>query len=169
MNELIEKFSSDSTWMFVGAMAMAVLLFVVLVVVVSSMRVKGYKDRFVNVQIDNHEKSEEIAALQHELQGLKSQHARQSEALKEFAQTRENLQSTRKELGALRAAYQKLENLENQTRTKLENTEEMLAILQQEHHALKERFDLLTEENSKLRVNNARLLMKLDNEARQRD
>jgi TolA-binding protein len=168
MNELIEKFGSDSTLMFIGAMALVVLLFIVLVVVVSSMRVKSYKERFVNVQIDNQEKSEEIAILQRELQGLKSQNEKQREELRQFAETKERLQSTRKELESLRATHQKLETLQSQTRAKLEDTEAMLAALRQEHKALQERFDLLAEENGKLRVNNGRLLMKLESEARQR-
>jgi DNA recombination protein RmuC len=37
----------------------------------------------------------------------------------------------------------------------------------QEHAILKERFDAIMEENAKYRVNNARLLMKLESEERQ--
>ena len=42
----------------------------------------------------------------------------------------------------------------------------MYETLQSEHTALGERLEGLNEENSKLRVNNARLLMKLETEVR---
>ena len=72
MDELVTKIGSDSTLMFVGAMALVVLLFIVLVVVVSSMRVKTYKDRFINIQIDNQEKEKLIAELQKRITGIES-------------------------------------------------------------------------------------------------
>ncbi len=169
MNEWIAKLSSDPTWMFIGAMALVVLLFIVLVVVVSSMRVKSYKERFVNVQIDNEAKAKEITELQRELQALKIQNAKQSQELQQFAQTREDLLSTQTELETLRKRYHELEKLQSQTDAKLEHTETLYAKLQEEHRTFQERFDTISEENSKLRINNARLLMKLETEERQRE
>lgn len=169
MGEWIAKLSSDPTWMFIGAMALVVLLFIVLVVVVSSMRVKSYKERFVNVQIDNEAKAKEISELQRELQALKIQNAKQSQELQQFAQIREDLLSTQTELEALRKRYHELEKLQSQTDAKLEHTEALYAKLQEEHRTFQERFDTISEENSKLRINNARLLMKLETEERQRE
>jgi len=68
MEELIEKISGDPMLMLSAAVAVVVLLFVVLVVVVASMRIKLYKDRYVNVRIDNQEKEKQISVLEETLQ-----------------------------------------------------------------------------------------------------
>ena len=166
MDELVTKIGSDSTLMFVGAMALVVLLFIVLVVVVSSMRVKTYKDRFINVQIDNQEKEKLILALQKELQVLKVQNAKNEQELGQFSQTKEKLSLIEEGLLVSQKEAHQLEKLQSQTKANLENREGMYEKLQSEHTALEERLEGLNEENSKLRVNNARLLMKLETEAR---
>lgn len=166
MDELVTKIGSDSTLMFVGAMALVVLLFIVLVVVVSSMRVKTYKDRFINIQIDNQEKEKLIAELQKELQVLKVKNARNEQELQQFAQIKEKLSVTEEGLKVSQKEAHELEKLQSQTKAKLENKESMYETLQSEHTTLGERLEGLNEENSKLRVNNARLLMKLETEVR---
>ena len=169
MDHWISRLSSDTTWMFIGAMALVILLFIVLVVVVSGMRVKSYKTHFINVQIDNEAKAEEIAELQRELQALKIQNVKQSQELQQFTQTREDLLSTRAELEQLRKRYHELEKLQSHIEAKLSYTETLHNELQDAYRALEERFHTLTEENGKLHINNARLLMKLESEERQKE
>ncbi|SFV61829.1 DNA recombination protein RmuC [hydrothermal vent metagenome] len=166
MDELIAKIGNDSTLMFTGAISLVVLLFIVLVVVVSSMRVKTYKERFLNVQIDNQEKEKLIAELQKELQVLKIKNAQNEQELQQFAQTKEKLGLTEEALQISQKEANAFEKLQSQTKAKFEHTENMYEKLQSEHKALQERLESLNEENSKLRVNNARLLMKLETEAR---
>ncbi len=166
MDELIAKIGNDSTLMFTGAISLVVLLFIVLVVVVSSMRVKTYKERFLNVQIDNQEKEKLIAELQKELQVLKIKNAQNEQELQQFAQTREKLGLTEEALQVSQKEANAFEKLQSQTKAKFEHTENMYEKLQSEHKSLQERLESLNEENSKLRVNNARLLMKLETEAR---
>ncbi len=166
MDELIAKIGNDSTLMFTGAISLVVLLFIVLVVVVSSMRVKTYKERFLNVQIDNQEKEKLIAELQKELQVLKIKNAQNEQELQQFAQTKEKLGLTEEALQVSQKEANAFEKLQSQTKSKFEHTENMYEKLQSEHKSLQERLESLNEENSKLRVNNARLLMKLETEAR---
>ncbi len=166
MDELIAKIGNDSTLMFTGAISLVVLLFIVLVVVVSSMRVKTYKERFLNVQIDNQEKEKLIAELQKELQVLKIKNAQNEQELQQFAQTKEKLGLTEEALQVSQKEANAFEKLQSQTKEKFEHTENMYEKLQSEHKSLQERLESLNEENSKLRVNNARLLMKLETEAR---
>ncbi len=166
MDELIAKIGNDSTLMFTGAISLVVLLFIVLVVVVSSMRVKTYKERFLNVQIDNQEKEKLIAELQKELQVLKIKNAQNEQELQQFAQTKEKLGLTEEALQVSQREANAFEKLQSQTKSKFEHTENMYEKLQSEHKSLQERLESLNEENSKLRVNNARLLMKLETEAR---
>lgn len=166
MNELVTKVSSDSTLMFVMAIALVVLLFVVLVVVVSSMRVKSYKDKFINLQIDHHEKKKQIATLQKELQQVNIKNAQNEQELQQFAQTKEKLGHIESVLGTLQKEHGELEKLQSQTHAQFENVQHMYDTIVQEHKLLQERFEQLTEDNSKLRINNARLLMKLETEAR---
>ncbi len=166
MDELISKVSDDSMLMFIGAMALVVLLFIVLVVVVSSMRVKTYKDRFINVQIDNQEKEKLIAQLQKELQVIKIKNAQNEQELQQFSHTKDKLCLTEETLLVSQKEANELEKLQSQTKAKLDNTESMYEKLSDEHKTFQERFDALNEDNSKLRINNARLLMKLETEAR---
>ena len=165
MNDLIEKIGSDSTYMFLAAMALVLTLFIVLLVVITSMRIKTYKDRFVNIQIDNKEKEDQISNLQSELQSVKIQNAKNTQELELFAQTKEKLAATEETLKLLQQSSNELEKLQGQTKSKLEYTEEKLESLTEAHKLLQERFESIQEENSKLHINNARLLIKLETEA----
>ncbi len=166
MDELVTKIGSDSTLMFISAITVVILLFIVLVVVISSMRVKSYKDRFVNLQIDNQEKEKLISELQKELQVFKIKNAQNEQELQQFSQTKEKLLDIEAALTGFQKEHSELEKLQSQTQAKFENIENMYENLLTEHKNLQERFEQLTEENSKLRINNARLLMKVETEAR---
>lgn len=167
MQELALKMESDFTWTFMAGLALAILLFIVLVVVVSAMRVKTYKDRFVDVSLDNTEKTDTIAALENELKALKIKNAHNEQTLKAFAQTKELLKTTDDALLALQQNYATLENELAQTITRFETLQAMHQTLTQEHFIFKEQYDALQEDNNRLRTNNARLLMKLQSEERQ--
>jgi len=71
MQELLSEIQNNPTLMFISVIALVVLLIIALVVVVSSMRVKTYKDRFINVREDNNDKAERISSLEKELQEYK--------------------------------------------------------------------------------------------------
>lgn len=167
MQELALKMQNDFNWTFMGGLALAILLFIVLVVVVSAMRVKTYKDRFLDVASDNTDKTETIAALESERKALKSKNAHNEQTLKEFAHTKEVLQATQASLLALQENYATLEKELAQTLARFETLQTMHHTLTQEHIAFKEQYDALQEDNNRLRTNNARLLMKLQSEERQ--
>ncbi len=166
MQELLLKIQTDSTLMLMIGMALAVLLVIVLVIVVSAMKVKTYKDRFLDTQLDNKEKSEYISALEHELQAYKIKNASNEQELQQFSETKETLRSTNEAYLLLQGKYNELEKELSQIKTKLENAQEIHATLLAEHNSLKERQDTILEDNSRYRTNNARLLMKLESEER---
>ena len=166
MNDLLCKIGSDSNYMLAAAMALVLLLFIVLMVVITSMRVKTYKDRFINTQIDNHEKEAQIMELQSELQALKIKEAQNEQELQLFSETKEKLAHTEEGLSALQKSFNELEKLQGQTQSKFEHIEDKHDNLLEEHKLLQERLESLQEDNSKLHINNARLLMKLETEAR---
>ena len=62
------------------------------------MRVKTYKDRFINTQIDNQEKETQIIELQKELQALKIKEAQNEQELQLFGETKEKLGVTEEKL-----------------------------------------------------------------------
>jgi len=167
MNELIEKIQGDSTLMLMAIIAVVVLLVIVLTVVVSAMRVKTYKDRFWNVQIDNKAKAEHITRIERELQEYKIKDAKNQQELAQFSETKETLNSTQVNFDLLQKNANELEKELSQTKAKLESAEGIYENLMQEHISLKDRFDTTLEENAKYRINNARLLMKLESEERQ--
>ena len=166
MQDLLEKIQNDSTLMFFAVIALVVLLVIVLVVIVSSMRVKTYKDRFWNTNIDNKEKAEYITQLEKELQDYKIQNASDTQALLQFDETKEILKSTNESFLTLQGNYNELEKELSQIKAKLEGAEGLYEGLLSEHKELQVLNRTIQEENSKFRINNARLLMKLESEAR---
>jgi len=166
MEELILKIQGDSTMMLMAIIALVVLLVIVLVVVVSAMRVKTYKNRWWNVQVDNKEKAEYISALERELQAYKIKNASDAQELSHFSETKEKLLSSTEEFSSLQKKYNEIEKILSQTQAKLESAETMHKGLLEEHKILKVRHDEVLEHNSKYRTNNARLLMKLESEER---
>ena len=166
MNELITKIQDDSTLMLMAIIAVVVLLVIVLTMVVSAMRVKTYKDRFWNIQVDNTEKAEYITAIERELQAYKIKDAKNQQELAQFMETKVLLQTTQENFTALQKNFNELEKELSQIKAKLESAESIYATLLFEHKELKERNHEVLENNSKYRTNNARLLMKLESQER---
>jgi len=166
MQELLLKIQNDSTLMLIMGIALVVLLVIVLVIVVSSMRVKTYKDRFLDVQADNREKAQQIAGLEKELQMYKIKNAGNEQELQQFTETKETLHTTNESLSTSQKAFNELEKEQGKLEAKLENIEALYENLSVEHKSLQERTEILLEDNSKHRINNARLLLKLETKER---
>jgi DNA recombination protein RmuC len=162
MQDLLSKIQNDPTLMFISVIALVVLLIIALVVVVSSMRVKIYKDRFINVREDNNDKAERILSLEKELQEYKIKNASNEQELQHFSETKDVLNSTKEFLSTTQKEFTELEKEQNKLTTKLENIQAMYDNLLDEHKTLEERTEHMLEENSKIRINNARLLVKLE-------
>ena len=166
MQETLAAIQNDSTLMMIGGIAIAVLLAIVLVVVVSAMRVKIYKDRFKNLLFENKEKAEHITKVEKELQEYKIRDAKNQQELAQFDETKTTLKTANASYLDLQSRFNENEKELSQIKAKLEAKEGMYTALVSEHETLKERFDTILEENTKYRTNNARLLMKLESEER---
>ena len=70
MNELIAKIQGDPTLTLMAIIAVVVFLVIVLTIIVSAMRVKSYKDRFWNSEIDNKEKAVHICQNRERVAGI---------------------------------------------------------------------------------------------------
>lgn len=169
MEDLLEKLGSEPILMISAAIGVVLILFVVLVVIVANMRIKTYKDRYINTRIDNVEKEKLIASLQKELQEVQIKNAQNEQELQQFAETKQRLLKTEEQLSITQKELASVQKLQAQTQAQLENIQSIYEALQKEYEAFKERFDVVNDENSKLRVNNARLLMKLETEERFRN
>ncbi|HFQ62557.1 MAG TPA: hypothetical protein ENK39_09710 [Epsilonproteobacteria bacterium] len=166
MQETLAAIQNDSTLMLIGGIAIAVLLAIVLVVVVSAMRVKVYKDRFKNLLFETKEKSEHITNIEKELQEYKIKDAKSQQELAQFDETKATLKTANEAYLDLQNKFNENEKELSQIKAKFEATEGMRLALNAEHENLKERFEAILEENTKHRTTNARLLMKLENEER---
>jgi uncharacterized protein (DUF3084 family) len=169
MEGLVEKVGSEPILMISAAIGVVLILFVVLVVIVANMRIKTYKDRYINTRIDHAEKEKQVVSLEKELQEYKIMHAQQKQELSQFDETKTTLAKTQTQLADTQQELASVQKLQAQTQAQLENLQAMHDTLQKEYTEFKERCDVVNEENSKLRVNNARLLMKLETEERFRD
>ncbi len=161
MEEFLSKINNDSIFMIIAAVSTVILIFVLLMVVISSMRIKTYKNRFINSQIDNQEKNEFIEKQQKELENIKILNAKNEQELKEFRQTQKLLTEAMRKLKELQTSSKALHNLQNETKIELDYKIILLETLTQKHQLLTEKFNAIKDENSKLRVNNTRLLVKL--------
>jgi len=166
MNELITKIQGDSTLMLMAIIAVVVLLVIVLTIVISAMRVKVYKNRWWNVTVDNKEKTAYIFSIEQELQASKIKNASNAQELSQFTDTKERLHLAQEEFYTLQKNFNELEKELSQLKAKLESTEGIYETLLNAHNELQKRNEDLLEDNSRYRVNNARLLMKLESEER---
>jgi len=164
---LILKMQDDFNWTFMAGLALAILLFIVLVVVVSAMRVKTYRDRFLDISLDNTDKTETILTLEEELEALKVTNDHNEQTLKEFAKTKEILKATQETLLGLQENFVLLEKEFSQTQNQLSTLQNTHEDATKEQLILRGQYDTLQEDTNRLRINNSRLLMKLQSEERQ--
>jgi len=166
MQELLLKIQNDSTLMIIVGIVLVVLLVIVLIVVIFSTKVKSQSDKLWDFKELDREKSTKIDVLEKELQEVKIKNASNEQELQQFMQTKEELASKIEEVRSTQSKYNTLEKEHSHTTTKLESTEDNYKKLQEEHKVLQERHEHLVEDNSKHRINNARLLTKLETETR---
>jgi len=162
VQQTLAVIQNDSTLMFIGGIALAVLLAIVLVVVVSSLRVKSYKDRFKNLLLENKEKSEYITKIEKELQEHKLKETKNRIELAQFDETKNTLYEANEAHTNLKKSFDENKKELSQVKTKLEDAEARDIALKKEHKDLQERFEVSNDENIKHRVNNGRLLTKLE-------
>jgi predicted RNase H-like nuclease (RuvC/YqgF family) len=166
MEEIIEKISSDPMLLLSSAIGIVIILFVVLVVVIANMRIKTYKERYINTRIDNEEKDELVLQLRQELKILKIQNTQNEQELQQFEDMKKRLNKTTEMLSVSQTELAESRKIQKRTQAKLEDLQNRYTALEEELTDTKVRFETLQDENNKLRVNNSRLLMKLDTEER---
>jgi len=164
MQETFANIQNDSTMMLIAGIAIVVLLAIVLVVVVSAMRIRAYKDRFQNLLIEIKEKSEYIKTLEKEAEASSKEHANNKKELSLFDETKKRLKKEKSNYKALDIAFKSNQKELDKARGTLGATKIKLEALIREHDDLKEEQETSLEENSKLRANNGRLLIKLEKE-----
>jgi len=166
MQDLFLKIENDSTLMLIGGVMLVVLLVIILIVVIFSTKNTTLKEKLHESKESDYDKSSKIELLEEELQSVKIKNASMEQVLRQFLQMKEDLTTRNDELQLTQARHNTLVKEYSHVFTKLENIEEYFKKLQEEHTLLQERYESLVEENSKHRVNNARLLMKLETESR---
>lgn len=166
MQNWIEKFQHDSTFLFIVSIALVVLLVIVLIVVIYSTKSKTLAQKVAELQESLFEKERKIEKLEQELTALNIKNASNEQELQQFAETKGILGSKEELLASIQAKYNELEKLQSQTKIKLENIEDLYEKLSGDYKILQERNEILLEDNNKYRTNNARLLTKLESDTR---
>jgi len=162
MEPFLTLLEQESTVVFAGAMVLVVLLCVMLVVVVSILRVKSYKNRFLHAQLDQKAQEKALVTLEESFDALYAQYRLDQEALKAYGRLQEKMQTKEQELLALKERLYSVE-IENQSYKEDNNRGEIRYKEALEKIALlEERVAYLTEENTRLQVNNKRLFQKIE-------
>jgi len=165
-DSFVSFIQDDTTLLLIGGIALAVLLAIVLVVVISAMRIKVYKERFKNLLFETKDKVKYIRELEKELEIYKIKDAKNEQELVHFDETKTTLNTTKEEFSSLQKSFNETDKELSQIKAKLESSIEAYEKVVAEFAASRERFDEMQEENNKFRTTNARLLMKLENEER---
>ncbi|MDQ7047384.1 MAG: type II secretion system protein [Sulfurovum sp.] len=166
MQKFLEIIQNDSSLMLFTLIALIVFMVIVLVVIISSMRIKTYKNRYWNIEIDNKEKIAYIEQIEEDLQAYKIQNASDTQSLLQFDETKEILKSNTEDFLLLQGEYNEREKELSQVRAKLEGAESLYILLSNDYKELQSHNRRIQEENNKSHINNARLLMKIENESR---
>ncbi|HIP28060.1 MAG TPA: hypothetical protein EYG82_02675 [Sulfurovum sp.] len=164
MQETLTTIQNDSSMVLIAGIALVVLLAIVLVVVVSSMRVKGYKDRFQNLLIEIKEKSTYINSLEKEAEVSSVEQAKNKKELLLFDETKQTLVKSKDKHKALQKEFDGTKKESNKVKTTLKSLKIKHETLIKSHENLEEKLEISLEENNKLKANNARLLSKLEKE-----
>jgi len=168
INEILKYIEKDSMLTLLTMISIVVVLVILLVLVVSSMRIKIYKDRWWNVKVDNQEKATYITKIERELQALEVQNASKTQELLYFVETKETLRKSTIAFSKLEKEFYQGNQELTQVQAQLDHERKMKEKLEEEHKVLLARFDSTVEENMKHRTNNARLLSKIEAEAKNR-
>ncbi|CAA6804067.1 MAG: Unknown protein [uncultured Sulfurovum sp.] len=166
LQEIITMVQNDATLMFIGAIALAVLIFIVMLVVISAMRVKVYKDRFVQMQAIAKHRAETISLLEVEMHAIKTKNETHEKDLTLFSQTKKHLSDITIAHQELKVAFETQEKVLGTTKTNLEKEKGLHQQALDDFKVLNERTEKLTEENTRFRTNNARLVLKLESAVR---
>ncbi|MEA1879609.1 MAG: hypothetical protein U9N11_03075 [Campylobacterota bacterium] len=166
LQEIITMVENDATLMFIGAIAIAVLIFIVMLVVISAMRVKVYKDRFVQMQAIAKHRADSISLQEVEMHAVKTKNETQEKALVEFSQTKESLHDITITHQKLETEFYAQEKFLGTTQVSLEKEKSLHQQALDDFKKLNEHTEKLTEENTRFRTNNARLVLKLESAVR---
>jgi predicted MPP superfamily phosphohydrolase len=166
IKEIVAQIQNDSTLMLIVGVSTAVFLVIFLVIVISAMRIKVYKDSYRRIKTENSELAEELSSIEKELKVYKITDNKNKKEIAEDAKTIKRLEKDTKEYPALQISAAKVDSVLFQTKEELDVSYVKYASLQLELANLQSRHKKLTDENTKCRSNNSRLLMKLENAKR---
>jgi sortase (surface protein transpeptidase) len=141
-------------------------LVIFLVLVVSAMRIKIYKDNYRSIKAKNTEITEKLSKLEKELKVYSITDQKNKKELQQASNTISGQKEDIKGYGALQKIHAENVKLLKTVEGKLDASYGKYKDLELNQIDLQERHDALMGENSKYRSNNARLLSKIENTKR---
>jgi len=166
MNEIIAQVQNDSTLMLIVGVSIAMFLVIFLVLVVSAMRIKIYKDSYRSIKAKNTEMAEDLSRLEKELKVYKITDQKNKKELQQASHTISGQKEDLSGYANLQKTHAENVKVLKTTEGKLDASYGKYKDLELKQIDLQERHDALMGENSKYRSNNARLLSKLENTKR---
>jgi len=142
--------------------AIVLVLIILIVIVSSSMKIKLYKNKILNLDIENKEQHDKLIEMQNSINRLTKQNQTLASQMENFISTTAKLKETKDAFFKLQKEYQDLKVLQEETFINLTKTKEMYETLSKEHSALLKKMEVLQYVNNKLQLNNTNLLMKLE-------
>lgn len=162
IEELIETIREDSTLMLIVGVGASLFLVVFLVLLVSAMRIKFYKNKYRRIDAENISISEIRTRLEQELKAYKITDKKNKNELAFFQSRIDALEIESREYASLKKSTYETEKILHQTQEKLDVSYAKNEALKEELTLLQEKHDKIMGENTKNRANNARLLRKLE-------
>jgi len=163
MEAFITTIQNDSTLMLIVGVGVVIFLVIFLVLLISAMRIKLYKDRYRRIYTQNIDIIEERNTLEKELTVYKITDVKNKKELQHDKDTIYQLKIDIEGYLDLQQTHTKMVKYLKETEKKVEASSEKYKILELTQKDLQMRHDILMGENSKYRTNNTRLLSKLEN------
>ena len=159
--EALEELFRDPTLLFFVVLALAVILFVVLVVVIASIRIRKYKVGYLNAQV-----SQKVATQQ--LTRLEQEHAALHEHMMEYSQRVEAFDTIKQRLQVAQKSLLESESRAKGATESLSTTQKELDSLQNYYKRLLESYERMEQERNSLRQERERLQVKLQMQTKER-
>ena len=166
MESFLNSLTDESQLLFVVGLAAAFVLAIALVIVIFVSRIRFLKNRIFEAKEIDDAKNRTISELEKKLKEIKIKDDALELELKQFNDTKASLQS-KKEL--IFKMQERMDILEERERNHLETVEaysKEFQTLGYRYKGLKKRNEFLVEENSRFRIENTKILMKVREQER---
>ncbi|RLA76776.1 MAG: hypothetical protein DRG30_01975 [Epsilonproteobacteria bacterium] len=166
MEALLDTLTDKSQRLFVAAVVTVIILTVALVIIIFTSRIKTLKDSLLDAKEMDLEKSNKMKILQENFEVMEKDDLALREELKQFSDAKIQLKSKKDLILKMHEKMNLLKEKERLDTHKIETLTKDFQVLTFEHKEVQKRYELLLEDNSRIRNSHTKILMKTSQQER---